>query len=81
MSRSTKLFVCLNDFFRDQTLLNDENAELPDIVPYPVNETFCSLILPPEEVETTLKALPVGKATGPDGISSHMLKEIQLKQK
>ena len=68
----------LNDFFRDQTLLNDENVELPDIIPYPVNETFCSLTLTPEEVETTctLKALPVCKATGPDGISNRMLQEI-----
>ena len=68
----------LNDFFRDQTLLNDENAELPDIIPYPVNETFSSLTLKitPEEVETTLQALPVGKATGPDGISNRMLQEI-----
>ena len=30
----------------------------------------------PEEVETTLKALPIGKATGPDEISNRLLKEI-----
>ena len=30
----------------------------------------------PEEVELTMKALPIGKATGPDGISNRMLKEI-----
>ena len=30
----------------------------------------------PEEVKLTLEALPVGKATGPDGISNRMPKEM-----
>ncbi|MCG8078294.1 MAG: hypothetical protein JAY75_18895, partial [Candidatus Thiodiazotropha taylori] len=66
----------LNNFFRDQTLLENVNASLPDIVPYSVNGTFSSLSVTPEEVEITLKALPVGKATGPDEISNRMLHEI-----
>ena len=57
-------------------MLNDENKELPDIFPYPVHENFISLSLTPDEVETTLKALPIGKATGPDEISNRLLKEI-----
>ena len=66
----------LNDFFKDQTMLNDDNAELPDIIPYPVHDNFSSLSLTPDEVETTLKALPIGKAAGPDEISNRLLKEI-----
>ena len=66
----------LNNFFKDQTMLNDDNAELPDIIPYPVQDNFSSLSLTPDEVETTLKALPIGKATGPDEISNRLLKEI-----
>ena len=66
----------LNDFFKHQTLLNDDNVELPDIIPYPVHENLSSISLTPDEVETTLKSLPVGKATGPDEISNRMLKEI-----
>ena len=66
----------LNDFFRDQTLLGDKNAVLPEIDPYPVHDNLSSLSVTPEEVELTMKALPIGKATGPDGISNRMLKEI-----
>ena len=57
-------------------MLNDDNAELPDIIPYPVQDNFSSLSLTPDEVETTLKALPISKATGPDEISNRLLKEI-----
>ena len=57
-------------------MLNDDNTELADIIPYPVHENFISLNLTPDEVETTLKALPIGKATGPDEISNRLLKEI-----
>lgn len=60
----------LNDFFKDQTLLNEDNAELPDIIPYPVQENLSAINLSPDEVETTLKALPIGKATDPDEISN-----------
>ena len=66
----------LSDFFRDQTLLDDKNAVLPEIDPYPVHDNLSSLSVTPEEVELTMKALPIGKATGPDGISNRMLKEI-----
>ena len=65
-----------NDFFKDQTMLNDDNAELPGIITYSVQDNFSSLSLTPDEVETTLKALPIGKAAGPDEISNRLLKEI-----
>ena len=57
-------------------MLNDDNAELSDIIPYPVHDNFSSLSLTPDEVDTTLKDLPIGKATGPDEISNRLLKEI-----
>ena len=57
----------LNDFFRDQTLLNDHDAALPEIAPYLVERCLSSLVLSPDEVKLILKSLPVGKATGPDG--------------
>ena len=65
----------MNDFFQDQTFLDDGSA-VPEIDPYSVNEIFSSLTVTPEEVKLTLEALPVGKATGPDGLSNRMLKEI-----
>ena len=52
----------MNDFFRDQTLLDDGSAELPEIDPYPFNENLISLTVTPEEVELTLEALPVEKS-------------------
>ena len=63
----------LNDFFRDQTLLNDHDAVLPEIAPYLVERCLCSVVFSPDEVKLILKSLPVGKATGPDGISNRIL--------
>ena len=57
-------------------MLDDDNAELPDIIPYPVHDHFSSLSLTLDEFETTLKDLPIGKATGPDEISNRLLEEI-----
>ena len=63
----------LNDFFRDQTLLNDHEAALPEIAPYLVERCLSSLVLSRNEVKLILKSLPVGKATGPDGLSNRIL--------
>ncbi|MCG8033360.1 MAG: reverse transcriptase family protein, partial [Candidatus Thiodiazotropha taylori] len=66
----------LNDFFRDQTLLNDKDAVLPYIVPYTVQTPLQDIVLAPNEVKEILKSLPTGKASGPDGISNRVLKEL-----
>ena len=63
----------LNDFFRDQTLLDDQNAEIPEVVPYPVLHNLDFISLTPDEVKSILKSLPIGKATGPDGVSNRIL--------
>ena len=68
----------LNDFFRDQTLINDNGIELPDITPHSVHSQLSSLIVTPEEVKSVLKSLPVGKAAGPDGISNRVLRELSV---
>ena len=66
----------LNDFFKDQTLLDERNAEIPDIHSYPVDSPLSNIVLTSDEVESVLKSLPVGKAVGPDGISNRVLKEL-----
>ena len=66
----------MNDFFRDQTLINDNGADLPDINPYDVQSQLHSLVITPEEVQTVLKSLHVGKAADPDGISNRVLREL-----
>ena len=66
----------LNDFIKDQTLLDERNAEIHDIHSYPVDSSLSNIVLTSEEVESVLKSLPVGKAVGPDGISNRVLKEL-----
>ena len=65
-----------NDFFTAQTVINDQNVEVPDVV----NHTFISeldiVILTADEVRSVLKSLPIGKASGPDDISNRVLKEL-----
>ena len=63
-------------FFKDQTLLDVRNAEIPDIHSYPVDSPLSNIVLTSKEVESVLKSLPVGKAVGPDGISNQVLKEL-----
>ena len=66
----------LNNYFKEQTLLDDSNAELPALPPYNIESTLNSIILTPLEVESVLKSLPIGKASGPNGLSNRILKEL-----
>ena len=66
----------LNDYFRDQTLINDTDVEVPDVIPYNVAQELRSLILTPAKIEVILKSLPIGKAAGPHGISNRILREL-----
>ena len=77
-SEETDKANLLNNFFRDQTVLNDKDAVLPDIVPYTVKSQLQSLIFLPYEVKEILIALPIGKTTGPDEISNRVLKNYLL---
>ena len=65
----------LNDFFVDQTFLDDSTASLPQTVNVP-DYNLDSLNISREEVESTLKSLPLGKAAGPDLINNRILKEL-----
>ena len=40
---------------------------------YPIERNLSSIVLTPGEIKLILKALPVGKATGPDGVSDPIL--------
>ena len=66
----------LNDFSRDQSLINVENAILPQLVRYNVISELSTFTLIPTETEAILKSLPLGKATGPDGIHNRVLREL-----
>ena len=66
----------LNNYFKEQTFLDDSDAELPALPPYNIESTLNSIILTPLEVESVLKSLPIGKASGPNGLSNRILKEL-----
>ena len=65
----------LNDFFCKQTMLNDEKASRPEL-PLFVGVGLSNSVVTSDEVESVLKALPTGKATGPDGINNCILREL-----
>ena len=69
----------LNDYFRDQTLNNDSNEAVPDVIQYNVLHELRSLILTPAEIEVILKSLPTRKAAGPDCISNQIFREQAVK--
>ena len=65
----------LNNLFRDQTLLNDQNARIPNIACY-VNRFLFNPVITPLEVESVLKSLPLCKAVGSDDVNNRILREI-----
>ena len=64
------------DFFRDQTVLDDRNAVLPDISSYPIRCYLDSINITPDEVKSVLRCLPLGKSPGSDAINNRFLREI-----
>ena len=67
----------LNNYFKEQTFLDDGHAELPFLLPYNIESTLNTIILTPLEVESVLKSLPIGKTPGPNGLNNHILKDLK----
>ena len=65
----------LNDYFRDQTIINENNAFLPILPPFN-GSPLRDIIVTPAEVQIILKSLPVGRATDPDEINNVILREL-----
>ena len=65
----------MNDFFVEQTELDESNASLPPDVPISENN-LNSISTSPLEVESILKSLQLGKATGLDAINNRNLREL-----
>ena len=66
----------LNNFFTEQTLVDESQETLPQSVKIPHTILNLSLIVTPEEVRDTLKSLPIGKAAGSDFINNRLFKEL-----
>ena len=64
----------LNDFFTQQTYLDESNAKLPNLAPFNGTSALDSIILNSIEVESVLKSLASGKASGPNGLNNCILK-------
>ena len=65
----------MNNFFVAQTELDETQATLPPDITLP-EHSLNFLSTSPFEVETMLKSLQVGKATGPDAINNPVIKEL-----
>ena len=66
----------LNKFFQSQTILDEQNAILPECYPSVTTTEKTSIVLTPFEVESVLKTLSIGKASGPNGSSNRILREL-----
>ncbi|MEW8548237.1 MAG: endonuclease/exonuclease/phosphatase family protein, partial [Candidatus Thiodiazotropha sp.] len=69
--------TALNDYFLEQTVLDDANASLP-ATPFADLNLLSSIAITSEEVQSTLQSLAIGKAAGPDSISNRLLKELAI---
>ena len=64
-----------NDFFSDQTKLDESNASLPNSNCIS-NNVLESIQTNPQEVESMLKSLKIGKAAGPDSVNNRLLQKL-----
>ena len=67
----------LNTFFHSQTVLNEMSAALPNLPDNPLlNSHLDNITLSELEVESVIKTLVIGKASGPNGLSNRILREL-----
>ena len=59
-------------------LIDETNTVPPDIAPPDLNSELTNIVLIPLEIESVLKTLTVGKASGPNGLSNRVLKELSV---
>ena len=65
-----------NTYIQSQTILDDSNAVLPELPPPSCHTQLNRIIITPLEVESLLKTLKLGKASGPNGLNNRVLKEL-----
>ena len=66
----------LNDYFQRQTILDESNVRLPDLPPPTYNTTLNIIVITDLEVKSALQTLKTGKASGPNGLSNRILREL-----
>ncbi|MCG7883757.1 MAG: reverse transcriptase family protein [Candidatus Thiodiazotropha endolucinida] len=75
VSDNNKKAKLLNDFFVNQTNLDDANATLPNVL-LSDRVSLDNIIFSPDEVKSVLQTLKLGKSSGPDNINNRILKEL-----
>ena len=65
-----------NNYFQGQTVLDDSKAVLPELPEPSYLTSLSSIAFDPQEVEEILRTLKTDKASGPDGLSNRILKEL-----
>ena len=66
----------LNNFFQSQTLLNDQDAILPDLPLSTVQTHSQNIVLTPSEMELVLETLSIGKTSGPNGLNNRIIRAL-----
>ena len=66
----------MNELLSSQSFLDDSNAVLSDLTLHATNSVLDTIIISPLEVESSLKSLDSCKASVPNGLSNHILKEL-----
>ena len=67
----------INNFFAEQSVLDDQLATLPDSVDNG-GPSLDSIVFTPTEVKDILNTLKLGKASGPDNVNNRILKEAAV---
>ena len=77
VSDNTEKSNLLNDYFAQQTLLDDSSSTLPEstniVGPFLNNIQFTPL-----EVQGVLETMELGKSTGPDNVNNRVLTELSV---
>lgn len=66
----------IDNYFRDQSLLDHDNIEVHPTLLYALSSERNVIILIFDEIKFVLKSHSVGKVIGPVGISNRILKEL-----
>ena len=68
----------LNSYFTKQSTIDDSANSLTDDRNEINDNSLDSITITPAEVLDVLRTLRLGKASGPDGINNHILREVAL---
>ena len=66
----------LNKYFSSVSSLDDTDSEIPEFLPR-TDSSIVAILITPAEVHDILGTLKLGKASGLDNISHHMLKHTK----